>query len=1674
MKQRRGSRPGIQHKHRHGPTDTRGHADSALRKRSEERNGWAGKHPTTATGGVQHQVCPRAGSTHRHGPSPTGKAQQNYGPSPTSRTLRTRGASPPGRKQQRSGPSPTSRTQQRYRPSPTSKTQQRYGPSPTSKAQQRNGPSPRSRTQPKSGHSPASRTQQRSGPYPPGRAQQRHGSSPPSRMQLRSVQSPPTSRNGQLNLLGSPHQTRQSATSPRSHAAHQVRPPKRFRPVQLFRCPQSREDTGEMSSLPIVLVESLSSDDSTPGNTREGEMLCHPRPSVDMSSSPLSPPSSLIDEVDSCLPKGQPREIVHVVESLPVSCSSPESVPAASKSRPVSDKGSNASSGRTEAEHQKHQQGAEHQKHQQGAEHQKHQQGAEHQKHQQGAEHQKHQHGAEHQKHQQGAEHQKHQQGHAGVLDSQHLFSKHTLNETFTVFGSRSPDKAIFQYRRVPIVSRQNTTGLLQLGDVTQGQKKVTDKGDNPDVWHDRKSLEPQAKCSSVSGNMQPVIKAGGNEYKNSLSKMAEGNLLSSCNELQKRKDILHSSCKLLSSPQTLCTPDKTEGKVTKLHTGTAPGTNSSPHKQTEMSPLCELQKKIDFLFRNLTPQKSSTTCSTPSRTGDQPAKKQVTKEEALSSPISKDSSKANQTFTILGKVAPKLENEVDPSGPDKCVFTNSWASRLFTSPLPLVKVESPQQWGKVKRRYHPTIKSLSTEEIQLVLKMPDTESVTHFLSQKFCKTEPELAPQEESAKSIPAPFPAQPSARPEHVGFRPLSPAERWPCVLKGRGPTVDPDCSQISRQHGVESLKFSQTSSAWSTGKQLSLCRNGKIAPPPSGAKVYSAPPKRVDTDAGGRERHLQSPHSKQHGTDGESENAFGIFRVSPGELFRQTIITPPQESLKKKTREDHEEKDHVLQTGASHLHQPFIHSVCRSREGLSNGETVYSSSFSSDLQHELNTNSSNCVFSKSSPFSLGSSQKCLTPSHFTRDNWTPKASAFSPASPQGVEKKRLSGSAIQQIFIQLKQASDTQKVHRPRGVAIAHICQEAHCRSLEMHSVGLQQTKTTRRTPFSQGAHTANARLTKQETVHMIHAPDVLATHQHDLLNRTFDCEPLAYQEQFHACRSSGGGTRNAPYLFDQVDVKGKSNDDNHHTSERSRHGACSLNTLSDFEDSDGSRRFKQYETEQLTRATAVGKLQAVRQKHLVFGKESPKTAATNVRSPSYSWKTLVRTTPEPSSHMPHGCVNSANHNGIRQSSPLKHRAPNCMRQHRTNCNQNLSAGQSLSDASPDSKSGTPPRRPLGANQSTTPSKLLSNLNLSDLHSPLNLTQNCDTLSRLVLASPPEGRASDVRGGKSSCNKVQSSGGRPVEAPVLDSCRPARRRSYKARLQELLNGEHKGNTLSQNCAFSQTEGRLQEPPHRHQTVAEASPKASASKLGSSPKSQPKEPHRLSESTKPSAAGSIATRLGHGVSSKSKGDLFSARDSATHDANHCQASESKCYSWKIFRSRNHASSAQITAKSASAAVSGISAASLQTATAECVLSKPFTCQGSKMIHISSPQARQQKGNRGHLFSLNSSDSFAPSVSTKRSFESEFDDASCSPGDTRSPCKRRRIVTIHSTSTPSKSTGPRPKKFDMNESLSTISGEDDSLNRTVLSTNSTLIDLTTCSATVSDDGEDEVTLISE
>ena len=124
-------------------------------------------------------------------------------------------------------------------------------------------------------------------------------------------------------------------------------------------------------------------------------------------------------------------------------------------------------------------------------------------------------------------------------------------------------------------------------------------------------------------------------------------------------------------------------------------------------------------------------------------------------------------------------------------------------------------------------------------------------------------------------------------------------------------------------------------------------------------------------------------------------------------------------------------------------------------------------------------------------------------------------------------------------------------------------------------------------------------------------------------------------------------------------------------------------------------------------------------------------------------------------------------------------------------------------------------------------------------------------------------------------------------------------------------------------------------------------------------------------------------------------------------------------------------------------------------------------MIRISSPQARQQKGNRGHLFSLNSSDSFAPSVSTKRSFESDFD-------DTRSPCKRRRIITIHSTSTPSKSTGPSPKKFDMDESLSTISGEDDSLNRTVLSTNSTLIDLTTCSATVSDDGEDEVTLISE
>ena len=77
---------------------------------------------------------------------------------------------------------------------------------------------------------------------------------------------------------------------------------------------------------------------------------------------------------------------------------------------------------------------------------------------------------------------------------------------------------------------------------------------------------------------------------------------------------------------------------------------------------------------------------------------------------------------------------------------------------------------------------------------------------------------------------------------------------------------------------------------------------------------------------------------------------------------------------------------------------------------------------------------------------------------------------------------------------------------------------------------------------------------------------------------------------------------------------------------------------------------------------------------------------------------------------------------------------------------------------------------------------------------------------------------------------------------------------------------------------------------------------------------------------------------------------------------------------------------------------------------------------------------------------------------------------DTRSPRKRRRIVAIHSTSTPSKPTAPSPDKFDMDESLSTIAGENSDLNSTVQSSN----DCTLGDSTTHSEDEDEVTLISD
>ena len=460
-------------------------------------------------------------------------------------------------------------------------------------------------------------------------------------------------------------------------------------------------------------------------------------------------------------------------------------------------------------------------------------------------------------------------------------------------------------------------------------------------------------------------------------------------------------------------------------------------------------------------------------------------------------------------------------------------------------------------------------------------------------------------------------------------------------------------------------------------------------------------------------------------------------------------------------------------------------------------------------------------------------------------------------------------------------------------------------------------------------------------------------------------------------------------------------------KERRGAASMNTLSDFEDPD-------YDAGKLRgEGTAQQLLSDVERKLARSG-----TSCYHSASQTYAQDT----------GLPVSALQGTSSAGGKYSTPLS---------------QNNSGDDSLCRSSGDSLSITPRNQSLEASQST-PSKLISNLNLSDTRCPMSLTKNCDALSRLLLTSPVEKKT--PAGG---CMQRSSSPHIQRTRQLMELSHDPQKRvplgeQYAARQEERNTSTKSVNEMAAGYRVSVRQPA--QPEVKAKTMTKLSLGHDSEETGS------KQVLCGSSKDAPEEIRQIMEKLSSG-----RRHLFGAKVDLTQNRNsghtrECQ-SPLKDHKWKIFKSRNPV----LLPKTSD---SNMRSASPQRNSGELVISKPMGCKGNQMIRISSPQA-QRKITDNHLFSFNS-DSCHPSAHTKRSFEL-LEETDCMASvrliDSRSPMKRRRLSVIHGTSTPVKSSEPSPKKFDLDESLSTVGGDNSDLNNTLHST---------------DSEEDEITLIPE
>ncbi|XP_070196648.1 uncharacterized protein [Littorina saxatilis] len=412
---------------------------------------------------------------------------------------------------------------------------------------------------------------------------------------------------------------------------------------------------------------------------------------------------------------------------------------------------------------------------------------------------------------------------------------------------AKAPSEGLYHYRRVPLQSEQDTRNTGDVEAELSNQNSLIKRANDVEIGpgHDSEPLRQQRSSVITAGKKNvPEVRTGKALPHDSSLRSAEDILPPTGNGYKASTDMTTSGIGSQSSTMILLTPNKSDSPF------------KPSHGSVEMSPLVEIQKKLEILAKNITPRKASSASCTPSNAEKDCNNARGDKTYCFGTSDGGD--KNDHGNRTPAKLVPSDPIKANFSSPCKPVSSANTSFVPFTSPLPLVKIESPQQWLEVKRRFRPTCKPISAQEIKQVLEMPNATSVLTFLKQKYCKTEPSSPCHEENSNAF-----LQSAVQSETVNVRPSIFTRQSSFTTNGKVLAFTEERSTVRIPTELVDPKSTQVNQESSTVRRSSTPKSNRKAIPLSG---------------------ISSPDSTPHRGEGGSQ----LFRASPAfTIFSGTRI-------------------------------------------------------------------------------------------------------------------------------------------------------------------------------------------------------------------------------------------------------------------------------------------------------------------------------------------------------------------------------------------------------------------------------------------------------------------------------------------------------------------------------------------------------------------------------------------------------------------------------------------------------------------------------------------------------------------------------------------------------------------------------------------------------------------